>query len=265
MMNPDHERRPTVTQLLELPIIKKVAQKRMVKIRWHQSVDTLKSLFSSAVTALCYILLFNFFHDMISKLSGKSQSLPKSVPGRKLLPHKHSSVDWDMSFSDNDPFEDSFSVTHTDVFESSQLSQDDDPLSLVEPGTHKKIVRRIPLNSTPTMDRKQALLNHSPFIPCTSPHFSSGRRGKKTSSSQPLELSLSDSPSLLRDSRRVSKSSVSAHNFCDFSDDDEEEENDHSIDLLNLSGSSIGPKNLLSVFESMESEEGEREEDDDHK
>lgn len=222
MMHPNHRLRPSATQLLNYPKIKSVARKRLLKVFFKETVTQIQDSFTLFMNMIMKILLINTLFNWIKKFNRSNDDYtPTHASGSEKL----TSLEWDNSFSDDEVFDNSISISQRPDFldaEKSSTSSDEKPIDYT---AFKNSVSGRPYFSTTAMNRHKSVLNSTPLTMKITPlkrEFENNEYAIKNSFN-PLGLSNLN--------QKLS--------FCDLSDDDTEE--------CNGSLSSIGPKNLLSV------------------
>ncbi|XP_033628353.1 membrane-associated tyrosine- and threonine-specific cdc2-inhibitory kinase-like [Asterias rubens] len=157
MMNPDYSERPTLQDLLDLPIMRSVRRRRYVALcfrkMWIATISCLSLIWGMLVT-----LLFIIIRPLSTKLPESSPTVNHKAPQRPL--------DWDLSFSDDECFE-------TDVSQSSyghslahsSFSSDDEKSKLYSAAKEYSSCSTIATSGTPFLTRSH---RRTPLLPRSS-------------------------------------------------------------------------------------------------
>jgi serine/threonine protein kinase len=227
MMNRDPSKRPTAAELLEHQVIAKVARKRRIKIKRLQIYDQLQKYFYWVICLFNIRKLLLFF----SASAESSNCTPEQTLSSQLIPEtcneelrfSTAMSSWNQSCSDDEDWSKP-SITHGVASPALGESKAYDDGASFFSAAHSS--SRLKSLRTRT---QLSQVRHTP-LNCVS------KTPQRTFTS-----------SLHHDSTFASRTSYLNSSLCEFSDNENDDESSAEMP--------VGPKNLLTVFENMGSED----------
>ncbi|XP_070566515.1 membrane-associated tyrosine- and threonine-specific cdc2-inhibitory kinase-like [Ptychodera flava] len=222
MMEPDHNHRLSLDQVLAMPVVKRQRRRRRRELRLHKMWSKLLAV---------YHLLYTLLHTAWLTMAYPVKMVRKKRRGKSELPditprsqRRHPS-EWDNSFSDDDCFSDEVSLTNNSIgipIMNSSTSSEDDSM-------------------------KFRMTNPSPRITCVSTPLSTDHKYSPIPrSSSPVSTFISSKIGRYTPQNSPSISFVSTNSYTPSSSS----RNNSLLDSDDISFKpGIEPKNLMEVFE----------------